>query len=135
MTDQNDIAPKKRHGGRPTVRTEENWAKIVDAIEQGYIEADAYRMAGISESSYIDWKATDSAFSAAIKDAVKTRKARWVKHIENDPSWQSKAWLLERIHPAEFAKREHLDLTTKDEPITEVRIVRTTADRGLADPE
>ena len=62
-------------------------------------------------------------FVDAIKKGRSTLKARSLKKINEDQSWQSAAWILERRWPDEYGKREKLDME-----VTAVKIVDDIGD-------
>jgi len=83
-------------------------------ISSGLSARDAAVLSGIGESTYYDWqreKESDGKqnpsyhveFVEAIKKADILRKQRLIEAIRQDRSWQSKAWLLERLYKDEFS--------------------------------
>jgi hypothetical protein len=72
---------------------------------------------GISNATFYDWmKRGEAAKSGQFKefyDAVEQARAEFVarnvaliQKAAMDGTWQASAWLLERTHPEDFAKRE-----------------------------
>jgi len=59
---------------------------------------------GINEETFYDWMKKPK-FSKRIKAAKSLGQVKLLKIINEDPSWQSKAWALERIWPKEFGKK------------------------------
>jgi hypothetical protein len=82
--------------------------KIADCIAQGNYANVACALAGIADCTYYAWLADESKpeFSDAIKEAEALAEATAVAAIQNDPSWQSKAWYLERKFKDRWSKSE-----------------------------
>lgn len=105
---------------------------IVAILEQGQSEADAYTAAGVGERTFFVWtakgkkaeaksdrgcvltenEATLMQFYQGVKKARATGKTSLVDIIRKyalDPekprNWHAAAWLLERMHPAEFGRK------------------------------
>lgn len=76
--------------------------QIVGLIKEGNFESVAYGACGLSHQTYYRWKKERSDFSEAIKKAKQERITSLIGHIKKDASWQSKAWLLERVHPKKY---------------------------------
>lgn len=105
---------------RPTKLNAEVTRKVCEAVKLGSTYADAAGYAGIAESTFRLWMASEEpeylAFSAAVKDAQASGKIGLLAKIEkaiNDGAWQAAAWKLERRDP-EYARRERVELTGKD---------------------
>lgn len=97
---------------RPTIRTEENRANILAAIEQyGMCDTSAADYAGISYSAFKEWKREDAAFLADLSRARAKFKAfhmeNIVKHARQDA--RHSEWLLARLFPTEFSERQVID--------------------------
>lgn len=77
-------------------------------------------------------------FWRALKRAEAKAVSAWVAGIQRDESWQSKAWLLERLHPDSFAsnRRELKELRTQlAELLTRLARLETHHDdRGASPP-
>lgn len=106
--------------GRPTKLTAAVQRKIVKAIKAGATHDLAALYAGISRTSFYDWKARGEAgeegftnFSDAIelaegKGAVDLLEK--IKTAAQDPKeWRAGAWLLERRYPDMYG-RQKLDI-------------------------
>lgn len=99
--------------GRPSKLTPELAATLVSMISDGAYDNVACDAVGIPRGTFYQWLAKGRvATSGAYRDfhdkikAARTKcHLRWVKHIEGDPSWQSKAWLLERRYPELWGRR------------------------------
>ncbi len=104
---------KARKMGRPTKRTPEVEAKIIEAIRGGnYIET-AVRYAGVSLSAFYEWQAEFVDFAEAIKRARAEAETRNVTIIQQAArtQWQAGAWWLERSFPDRFGRRERLEVS------------------------
>lgn len=58
----------------------------------------------IEENTFYAWMKKPK-FSKRVKKAKALGKVKLLKGIDEDASWQSKAWKLERIWPKEFGKK------------------------------
>ena len=100
--------------GRKTKLTPELAEKIANYISTGNYDVVVCNLVGIGVTTYYSWlekgrKAKSGKFREflkAVKRAEAAREAKWVKDIDSDPSWQSKAWLLERRYPERWGKKE-----------------------------
>lgn len=148
--------PKKKGNnpqGRPSRFTPEIAQKISAAVSHGNYNVTACKMVGISESTFYSWlesakndrelyekgtinKKTELLdFLEDIERSEAMREAKWVKDISSDPSWQSKAWLLERKYNGRWGRKELIKVGgDKNNPIGitfEARVKRMREDRGL----
>lgn len=100
--------------GRPTKLTKQVIKDVCCCISDGLKYEDACLVAGISVSSFCEWrvkgeKQPDTIYGElldSVKKAQAKRKQRLLKKIEaaGDEQWQANAWILERGHPDEFGK-------------------------------
>lgn len=93
--------------GRPTKKTKDTIARIVQAIEMGATRRLASLYAGIDDSTLYDWQARFPDFSEQVKRAEAKAAIRWLARIEdaaNQGSWQAAAWKLERLYKAEYGR-------------------------------
>ena len=105
-TSGNSVPKTKHPGGRPTKRTPEITARIVEAISFGLTDEEAAALVGIDDDTLTQWRKIPE-FSGALKTAVATRKLARLKRIEaGAPGWQGVAWALERQYPERFARPE-----------------------------
>lgn len=112
---------------RPSKLTPELAEKIANYISTGNYASVVCGLVGVGDSTFYRWlekgaKAKSGKyreFWEAIKKAESAREAKWIKDIDGDPSWQSKAWLLERRYPERWGKKEtHVfEGGDKDKPI------------------
>lgn len=96
--------------------TPERVNRILEAIEKGLPFVTAAALGGISEDTFYEWKKVHSEFSEAVKTSEAKAEETLVSAIQIDPSWQSKAWILERRHPDRWGRvdRNKVELTGKD---------------------
>lgn len=107
---------------RPTKYTPETIKRLTEALAQGLPRRWACAAANISDQTLYDWldaeKAGDETFLgllATVKEAEERSVAAHLLNIKRHSlkSWTASAWLLERIHPEQFA-RQRLEVTGKD---------------------
>lgn len=99
---------------RPSKLTPELAEKIASYISTGNYASVVCGLVGITETTYYSWlekgrKAKSGKyleFLESIKKAEAAREAKWIKDIDGDPSWQSKAWLLERRYSERWGKKD-----------------------------
>lgn len=87
--------------------TPERIAIIVQAIELGATYKLAAAAAGISDTTFEDWRNNKPAFSASIKEAEgrgAIKRLELIERAANEGSWQAAAWKLERRYPDEYGK-------------------------------
>jgi len=97
--------------GRPEKLTPALQDTLVKAFRLGHFAVTACDLAGIAVSTYHLWlsKGRDQKkgkyrdFMEAVKRASADGSTRALLHIQQDPSWQSKAWFLERRFPELWA--------------------------------
>lgn len=91
---------------------------ITDLIKGGCFVKNACEVAEISQETYYQWLKKPE-FSEAVKKAEAERKAGLIIKIRKDSSWQSAAWMLERLYREDFAPPVRHEITGKDgEPFT-----------------
>jgi len=110
--------------GRKTKLTPELSEKIANYISTGNYDCVVCGLVGIHVSTYYRWlsmgekakKGPYKEFYDAIKKAEAAREMKWIRDIDADTSWQSKAWLLERRYPERWGKREAKVLENGEKP-------------------
>lgn len=102
----------------PSKLTPELQANICKLLETGVPICYACDAVGISQASYTSWcragKRCDGEIYVAFLAAVKKAKARFIqknlvriRSAAREPkTWTAAAWLLERLSPAHFGKKE-----------------------------
>ena len=104
--------------GRKTKLTPELIDKFEALLSAGNYQVTACHALGISQSSFHQWlkkgeEAEDGLylqFQQAVKRAEHIAEAKWMRDISQDPSWQSKAWLMERRFPESWGSKDYLSL-------------------------
>lgn len=96
--------------------TPERVIRIIKAIKDGLPFSTAAALGGISEATFYNWMRDNIEFLESVKAAEAEAEETLVNAIQTDPSWQSKAWILERRHPDKWGKvdRNKIELTGKD---------------------
>lgn len=86
--------------------------KIAAIIADGNFATVACAAAGIAECTFYVWlKDPDKPeFLEAIRQAEAKAEMKALEAIQNDPSWQSKAWFLERKFKNNWAKTENQNI-------------------------
>jgi len=118
---------------------------VVKALKAGEYAKVAAEAQGIDESTYYRWlqrgeaaiKASDNGETMDAKElgyadfVVKVRQAEAeaeetaLQRVQRSEDWRATAWFLERRYPGRWAKRQSLDVTSKEQPIRTVEVVRT----------
>lgn len=102
--------------------TPELQEKICKLIEDGNYDVVACQMVGITDSTFYEWLSKGEKFTSgryvefrdAIKEARAKCEANCLKHIKEDDSWTSKAWILERRFPDRWARKDKVSLAGHD---------------------
>jgi hypothetical protein len=100
--------------------TTEAIEKMLDALRLGMTRRAASGAAGFSKSTLYRMleNDTDGTLLTAIEKAEAQAEATYSTIVANaaaDPkNWTAAAWWLERRHPADYAKREKVEMTGKD---------------------
>ena len=95
--------------GRPTKRTKKLVDELIDYVSSGAPFNLACAAVNIHPDTFYDWRRADPSFALQVDQAVAKGTIGRLKEIEKqgkDGAWQALSWLVERRHPAEFAKPE-----------------------------
>ena len=86
--------------------------KIAGYIARGNFATVACAASGITETTYYEWLKDPNKpeFYESIKEAEALAEINAVEKIQNDDSWQSKAWFLERKFKDRWSKTETQNL-------------------------
>lgn len=105
--------------------------RILTALREGLPIESAANYGGIHKDTFYEWLKQHSDFSDAVKDAESEAEFKLVQTIQADPSWQSKAWILERRHPDRWGKvdRNKVELTGKDGGPIEQKVELSLSER------
>lgn len=116
--------------GRKAKLNKQSHATFMQALDFGMSVENAAKLIGVSRRTVYDWigrgehaKKTDSrrpadkpyiAFADDYKKAQVVGEFRALSVIRNDPSWQSKAWWLERSHPQTWALTSQIEKVAEE---------------------
>ena len=103
--------------GRRSKLTQQLIERICEQVEAGNYIRTACGNVGISESTFHAWREKGESgvgglyleFVEALKKSEAAAEANLLSIIQADPSWQSKAWILERRCPEHWGRRGRLD--------------------------
>ena len=103
--------------GRRSKLTKQLIERICEQVEAGNYIRTACGNVGISESTFHALREKGESgfgglyleFVEALKKSEAAAEANLLSIIQADPSWQSKAWILERRCPEHWGRRGRLD--------------------------
>lgn len=97
--------------GRPSKRTPEREAKLLEAIRAGNYMETAAHYAGIGVSTLHEWRDKYADFAEAIEKARAEAETRNVVLIQSaaKTNWQAAAWWLERSFPDKYGRRTRVE--------------------------
>lgn len=136
--------------GRRTKLNPELCEAICKNIVEGNTLTYSYQKEGISKNTFYLWmkKGRESKtqsgkfydFYDAVKKAQEEGKSNLVKGIEKHgkKNWQALAWLLERMYPSEFGRRENVKMEHKgkmEHKITGLNQLKQVIDKSLEEIE
>lgn len=107
------MAKPKNKVGRPTSLDQSTREQLLAAISDGMPIRRAATLVGVHHSNVYKLADAEPEFRDALKKARSAFEAFHLRKIGRDESWQSSAWLLERIHHKRYAKREAKPPATK----------------------
>jgi len=111
----------KRKIGRPTKLTKQLKDRLFKALKDGVSYDTACEFAGISPSTFYRWvnegerdkennhRTEFSEFLEDLKKANASVEINLIQQVAKDPSWQSKAWILERRFRDKWGRKEKVD--------------------------
>lgn len=109
-----------RKAGRPTSLTPERLQLLVEALETGCPRKQAAILAGVTDTTFYSWmkwgeqgKQPYADCLAKVREAEARGMARNLALIQDAAprDWKAAAWILERRHPADFARHDHHEVT------------------------
>jgi hypothetical protein len=107
MTETDLKPPAKVKVGAPTKRTAQLAKLICEAVGRGIPLTHSCALAGVSYSTFCDWRNEDENFrellQAAIAEGVNRRLAQ-IEKAADLGDWRASAWLLEHTQPEHFSK-------------------------------
>jgi hypothetical protein len=102
---------------------------ILGALRRGCTRRAAAAVGGIHHSTLYEWIARDPTLADTIERAEHEAEATFTAVVAQASltSWQAAAWWLERRRHADYARREHVEMTVDIRAEAE----RIAADSGL----
>lgn len=111
--------------GAPSKFTPETVKMVCNALAAGNTRRASCRYAGISHETFYQWLKDQPDFSDAVEKAEADAEVRHVANIAkaaNDGTWTASAWWLERRQPADWGRKDRIDLNllraSKDELVS-----------------
>lgn len=109
---------------------------ILRKMREGHYAKTAAETSGVTEQTLYNWlkKGEEpnrypehAAFLEAYRKAEATAEERAIKAIQDafPNDWRAAMTYLERRHPGRWARRQNVDVTSNDEPIRAIEVVRT----------
>lgn len=101
--------------GRPSKRTPEREARLIEALRAGNTRKAACHYAGIEPRTFERWMKLYVGFVAAIQKAEGDAEVRMVAQIAQAAqagTWTAAAWWLERRRPDDYGRRDRIDMAT-----------------------
>lgn len=131
--------PTEKKVGRPRVMTDEVIEKIIHTIKLGLHPDRAALAHGISSNTMRSYKKRNPEFARMVKEAEASAESGLLSRIlmHTDRQWTACAWMLERRWPERWAKKEHVEVSTKGEAeqlLKDLQLIRTR-NAGVAEEE
>ena len=104
--------------GRPSKRTPEREARLLDALRAGNTRRAACHYAAITEVTFETWCKRYFDFFDAVQKAEADAEVRMVAQIAQAAqtgTWQAAAWWLERRRGEDFARRDRVEVTIRQQ--------------------
>lgn len=113
-----------------TKRTPARVSAIVAALHTGATRTAAAVRGEIGHATFYRWFEEDAAFRAAVEAAEAEAELRFTKIVAEaaNGTWQAAAWWLERRRPADYRRRDGVELTGRDGGPVETRDVDALTD-------
>jgi len=116
-----EVIESPRGRGRPSKRTPEIEAAIVECIRLGMSIPQTCDACGISHTQFRNWRKHYREFQDLIRraeaEAVKLHLAVIQSAAASGKSWQAAAWFLERKHPEQWGKTETLSIESRKDAV------------------
>lgn len=101
----------------------EHITKFIDALKEGQGRVRACKTAGINYTTFLRWYETKSKFNTLVKKAEEqgsnTIEEFCLSKILKSDTWQSAAWVLERMFQTKYALNKPLNAETTGKIIVE----------------
>jgi hypothetical protein len=102
-----------RKRGRPSKRTPEREAAILNALRVGNTRTAASSFAEVDRSTFMRWLDIPT-FRAAVEKAEADAETRFLGQVARaaaDGTWTAAAWWLERRKYQDYARRDKVEMT------------------------
>ena len=127
--------------GRPLTLTADLSRELISLLQRGLTQTDACAAVGLARSTFYDWLARGrdltlanpdqmtieelrlSEFSDAVAGARARAKADALAAIRLGmrDDWRAAAWFLERSFPAEYGRRDHVEIESAGSQVVRIR--------------
>ena len=104
--------------------------QLLTALRAGNTRRAAARYAGIHSTQFYRWLEGDAAFRTQVERAEAEAEVRMLTRVAqaaNGGDWKAAAWWLERRLPADYGRRERIEL--QSELLSEIE--KLAGERGL----
>lgn len=105
--------------------------QIAKLIEDGNFAKTAYHACGVSHQSFYRWLKEKPEFKKQIDKAQNQRIVTLIGAIKIDKSWQSKAWMLERLLRSKY----HLQTANEKEMQGRLDVIEEKLNKVLKDKD
>lgn len=110
--------------------TDEAIEAILRTIRLGLHPDRAAAAHGISPGSMRSHRKRNPEFAAAVKEAEAAAEGSFLSRLlqHTDKQWTACAWMLERRWPERWAKKEHVEVSTKGEAqklLDDLKLIRS----------
>lgn len=98
-----------------TRRTPERATVLLGALVAGNTRRASAAFAGMSHDTFYNWFNDDPDFRARVEEAEAKAQVRAVSQVANaafrDGDWRAAAWWLERRYPADYGRRDRVEMS------------------------
>jgi len=110
---------------RPTKRTPDRVAAILQALHAGHTRKVATAAGGICEETFRRWVVADPELQQQVAQAEAVAERSLVECIQRagEVDWRAAAWLLERRNPAAWSIRYQQELLIRTATTEPVKVI------------
>ena len=110
---------------RPTKRTPDRVAAILEALDAGHTRKVATAAGGICEETFRRWVAADPQLQQQVVQAEAVAEHSLVECIKRagEVDWRAAAWLLERRNPAAWSIRYQQELLIRNATTEPMKVI------------
>jgi hypothetical protein len=119
-------------GGPPQKIGPKEKTEVIAILRAGGSMRDAADIIGVDYATLYRMRQNDIEFANGVRKAVKEGKLRQIKKVRGAKDWRAAAWYLERRWGSEYGRHDHVDVTSKGEPVFTLAIGRPTGDQQTA---